>query len=110
MTLLPVFAALFVSQVAAALVYADATRRGLSQRYRTIAAAAVGLASFGGFLAAAVFGSGLLAAYYRLLNRPVIAVTPLDLVLSLLLFGLAITALAVVGYGVVSRYGPLASQ
>jgi len=108
MALLPAFVALFVSPVAAALVYADANRRNLSQQYRTIAAAAVGLASFGGFLAAAVFGSGLFSAYYRLVDRPVIAVTPLDLLLSLLLFGLAITALAVLGYGFASRYGPLA--
>jgi hypothetical protein len=108
MTLLPVVVALVVSPVAAALVYADAARRDLSQRYCTIAAFAVGLASFGGFLAAAVFGSGLFSAFYRFLNRPVIAVTPLDLLLSLLLFGLAITALAVLGYGFASRYGPLA--
>ncbi|GCF14161.1 hypothetical protein Harman_20960 [Haloarcula mannanilytica] len=108
MTLLPAFVALFVSPVAAALVYADASRRDLSQRYRTIAAAAVGVASFGGFLAAAVFGNGLFSVYYRLLDRRFIAVTPIDLLFSLLLFGLAITALAVVGYGVASRYGPLA--
>jgi len=108
MTLLPVAIALFVSPAAAALVYVDASRRALSRRYRTVAAFAVGLASFGGFLAAAVFGSGLFSAFYRLLERPVIAVTPLDLLLSLLCFGLAITALALLGYGLTSRYGPLA--
>ena len=108
MTLLPVFVALFVSPAAAALAYADAGRRDLSQRYCAVAASAVGLASFAGFLAAAVFGSGLLSAYYRLLDRPAVAVTPLDLLLSLLLFGLAVTALAVLGYGLTSRYGPLA--
>jgi hypothetical protein len=110
MTFLPVAVALFVSPAAAALVYADARRRDLSQRDCTAAASAVGLASFGGFLAASVLGSGLLSVYYRLLNQPAIAVTPLDLLLSLLLFGLAITALAVVGYGLTSRYGPLASS
>jgi len=109
MTLLPVVVALFVSPAAAALVYVDATRRDLSKRYCTVAAFAVGLASFGGFLAAAVFGSGLFSAFYRLLERPVIAVTPLDLLLSSLLFGLTGTALALLGYGVASRYGPLAS-
>jgi hypothetical protein len=108
MTLLPVFVALFVSPAAAALVYADARRRDLSHRYCTAAASAVGLASFGGFVAASVFGSGLLSSFYRLLDRPVIAVTPLDLLLSLLFFGLAITAVAVLGYGLASRYGPLA--
>ena len=108
MTLLPIVAALFVSPAVSALVYADASRRDLSRRYRTAAVSAVGLASFGGFLAASALGSGLLSASYRLLNQPVIAVTPLDLLLSLLLFGLAITALAVLGYGLTSRYGPLA--
>ena len=108
MTLLPVIIALFVSPVATALVYADASRRALSRRYCTAAASVVGLASFGGFLAASALGSGLLSASYRLLNQPVIAVTPLDLLLSLLCFGLAITALAVLGYGLTSRYGPLA--
>lgn len=105
MTLLPVFFALFVSPVAAALVYADATQQGLSRRHRTVFPAAVGLISFGGFLAAAAFGSGLFTTYYRLMDRPVV-VTPLDLLLSLLLFGLTITTLAVIGYGVSSRYGP----
>ncbi|EMA16488.1 hypothetical protein [Haloarcula marismortui] len=110
MTLLPVVAALFVSPAVTALVYVDATRRDLSKRYCTVAAFAVGLASFGGFLAASALGSGLLSASYRLLNQPVIAVTPLDLLLSLLCFGLAVTALAVLGYGLTSRYGPLASS
>ncbi|AAV47014.1 unknown [Haloarcula marismortui ATCC 43049] len=110
MTLLPVVVALFVSPAVTALVYADARRRDLSQRYCTVAAFAVGLASFGGFLAASVLGSGLFSAFYRLLNQPVIAVTPLDLLLSLLCFGLAVTALAVLGYGLTSRYGPLASS
>ncbi|KAA9399842.1 hypothetical protein Har1130_01815 [Haloarcula sp. CBA1130] len=110
MTLLPVVVALFVSPAAAALAYADARRRDLSQRYCTAAASAVGLASFGGFLAASLFGSGLFSAYYRLLDRPVIAVTPLDFLLSLLYLGLSITVLAVLGYGVASRYGPLTSS
>ncbi|MDS0219800.1 hypothetical protein NDI54_00340 [Haloarcula sp. S1AR25-5A] len=108
MTLLPVAVALFVSPAAAALVYADARRRDLSRRHCTAAASAVGLASFGGFLVAALFGTGLFSVYYRLLNRPVIVVTPLDFILSLVSFGLAVTALAVLGYGVASRYGPLA--
>ena len=108
MTFLPALVALFVSPVAVALVYADAGRRGLSRRYRTAAASAVGLASFGGFLVAAVFGSGLFSASHRLLGRPAIAVTPLDYLLSLLLFGLVGTALAVLGYGFASRFGPLA--
>ncbi|EMA10810.1 hypothetical protein SAMN05443574_10220 [Haloarcula vallismortis] len=110
MTLLPVAVALFVSPAVTALVYADARRRALSRRYCTAAASTVGIASFGGFLAATALGSDLLSAYYRLLNQPVIAVTPLDLLLSLLLFGLANTTLAVIGYGVASRYGPLASS
>ncbi|GGK55164.1 hypothetical protein [Haloarcula sebkhae] len=110
MTLLPIVVALFVSPAVTALVYADARRCDLSQRYCTAAASAVGLASFGGFLVASVLGSGLLSVYYRLLNQPVIAVTPLDLLLSLLCFGLATTALAVLGYGLTSRYGPLASS
>ncbi|AUG48369.1 hypothetical protein BVU17_12845 [Haloarcula taiwanensis] len=110
MTLLPVLAALFVSPVAVALVYADAGRRDLSSRYRAVAAATVGVASFGGFLAAAVFGSGLLSAYRRLLDQPAVAVTPLEFLLSLLLFGLVGTALAVLGYGVASRFGPLAPR
>ncbi|WP_336336661.1 hypothetical protein [Haloarcula brevis] len=110
MTLLPVLAALFVSPVAVALVYADAGRRDLSRRYRTAAAAAVGSASFGGFLVAAVYGSGLFSASHRLLGLPAVAVTPLDFLLSLLLFGLAGTALAVLGYGVASRLGPLAAS
>ncbi|MDT3433557.1 hypothetical protein [Haloarcula sp. 1CSR25-25] len=108
MTLLPVFVALFVSPAAAALVYADARRRDLSHRYCTAAASAVGLASFGGFLAASLFGSGLISTYYRLLDRPVIAFTPLDFLLSLLLAGLAVTVLAVLAYGLTSRYGPFA--
>ncbi|KAA9406108.1 hypothetical protein Har1131_04555 [Haloarcula sp. CBA1131] len=108
MTFLPVVVALFVSPSVTTLVYADARRRDLSQRYCTAAASAVGLASFGGYLAASVLGSGLLSAFYRLLDRPVIAVTPLDLLFSLLFFGLAITAVAVLGYGFASRYGPLA--
>ncbi|EMA33460.1 hypothetical protein [Haloarcula japonica] len=108
MTLLPIVAALFVSPAVAALVYADARRRDLSRRYRTAAASVVGFASFAGFLAASVLGSELFSAYYRLLNQPAIAVTPLDLLFSLLLFGFAITALAVLGYGLTSRYGPLA--
>jgi uncharacterized membrane protein len=107
MTLLPVAVALFVSPAAAALVYADARRRALSRRYGTAAASAVGLVSFGGFLVAAISGTGLLSAYYRLLKQPVIAVTPLDLVFSMFLLGLAVTALAVLGYGIGSRFGPL---
>ncbi|EMA19658.1 hypothetical protein [Haloarcula argentinensis] len=110
MALLPIVVALFVSPAVTALVYVDARRRDLSRRYCTAAASAVGLASFGGFLVASVLGSGIFSTYYRLVSQPAVAVTPLDLILSLLLFGFAITALAVLGYGLTSRYGPLASS
>lgn len=109
MTLLPLLAALFVVPVAVALVHADAARRGLPSRTRRRWCVATGLISLGGFVASAVLDGALARAYDALLGRPVVVVTPLQLLTGLVLVGLAVSALAVLTYGVASRYGRLAA-
>jgi len=108
MTLLPVLIALFITPAAAALVFADASRRGLSHRRRTVWTIGVGLVSFAGFLGAALLDAGVIATYYGLLDRQVAAVTPLELLARIVAFGVAVTVLAVLGYGLASRFGPFA--
>ncbi|MBV0903755.1 hypothetical protein [Haloarcula salina] len=106
---LPLFAALFVVPVAVALVLVDAGKRGLSRRTRRRWSGGVGVVSLGGFVASAALDGALVPAYNALLGRPVVVVTPLQLLTGLVLVGLAVSALAVLTYGVASRYGPLAA-
>jgi len=108
-TLLPLLAALFVVPVAVALVLADAGKRGLSRRTRRRWSVGVGVVSLGGFAAAAVLNGSLVSAYNALLGRPVVVVTPLQLLTGLVLVGLAVSALSVLTYGLASRFGPLAA-
>ena len=95
-----------VGLVATSLVVADTLRRDLPARTQAGWVGFVALLSIGGSIAVAVGDSTV----FRLLaasSDPVVAVTPLALLTRLVLASVALSALAVVAYGVGSRYGPL---
>ena len=97
---------LAVGVVATTVVAVDTHRRGLSTRRQ---------AGWIGFVATiSIGGSGAVAAgdavLFRLLqfgSDPLLAVTPLQLLVTVLIAGLTLSALAVLAYGFGSRYGPL---
>ena len=91
---------------ATSLVIADTIRRELPARTRGGWIGFVALVSIGGSVGVAVGDTTV----FRLIaagSDPVIAVTPLALLTRLVLASVALSALAVVAYGVGSRYGPL---
>ena len=97
---------LLVGLIATSLVVADTLRRDLPARTQAGWIGFVALVSIGGSFAVAIGDS----AVFRLMaagSDPVIAVTPLALLTSLVLASAALSTLAVLAYGVGSRYGPL---
>jgi len=97
---------LIVGLVATSLVLADTLRRDLPARTQAGWVSVVALLSIGGSIAVAAGDSTV----FRLLaagHDPVVAVTPLALLTRLVLASMALSALAVLAYGVGSRYGSL---
>jgi hypothetical protein len=98
-----------VAALAAGLVYADAAGRGLPSPARLRWALGVAAASLGGFLVAFGLEETLVRAYLALSSGPLVVTSPRQLVASLFAVGLAVSAGAVLAYGVGSRYGPFAA-
>lgn len=99
---------LAVGLLATGLVVADALRRDLPTRRTLGWTGFVALVSIGGSLTVAVADDTL----YRLWasgGDTAIVVTPVQLLTGVVVAGLAVSTLAVLTYGVGSRYGPLAA-
>lgn len=110
MALHPLLASPIVTLLAAGLVYADAGRRELPRRTRLGWTLGTALVSLGGYLAVGVFDDLLVRSYLRLLGEPLVVRSPREVLMVLLVAGLAISLTAVLGYGLGSRYGPLAAS
>lgn len=110
MALHPLVASPIVAVLAASLVYVDAGRRDLPRRTRLGWTAGVGILSLGGFLAVYLFDGVLARTYLLLGGEPFVVRSPREVVTVLFLLGLAISAAAVLAYGLGSRYGPLAAS
>ncbi|ESS09995.1 MAG: hypothetical protein A07HN63_00206 [uncultured archaeon A07HN63] len=93
--------------LATAVVVVDTHRRGLSPRVQAGWVGFVAISSIGGSVAVAVGDT----VFLRLLQlgMPLVVVTPFQLLTTVLIAGLTLSALAVLTYGVGSRYGPLAT-
>lgn len=100
---------LVVAAVATITVYADALRRDVPRRTRHLWAGSVGFVSSGAFVGLCAFGEVLYRAYLGLMGTPKVVHSPRGLVTGLLVGGLAVSSVAVLAYGVGSRYGPLES-
>jgi len=99
---------LAVGLVATTVVAVDTHRRGLSTRMQAGWIGFVAVSSIGGSVAVAAGDAGLL----RLLQfgrDPMLVVTPVQLLATVLIAGVTLSALAVLAYGFGSRYGPLAA-
>ena len=97
---------LAVGLVATTVVAVDTYRRGLSTRMQAGWIGFVAVSSIGGSVAVAAGDAGLL----RLLQfgrDPMLVVTPVQLLATVLIAGVTLSALAVLAYGFGSRYGPL---
>lgn len=69
-----------------------------------------GLVSLGGFLGAFVFDRVLSRAYFLVLERQVVVHSPRELLMGLFIVGLSVSAIAVLIYGIGSRFGPLKTR
>ena len=99
---------LTVGLLATILVAVDALRRGLSRRTQAGRLGFVAAVSIGGSLTVALADDALFRLWTTG-NDPVIAVTPLQLLTGVVIAGLTLSTVAVLTYGVGSRYGPLAA-
>jgi hypothetical protein len=106
MRLHPFWIAPFAALLAAGLVAVDATRFGLDARRRLYWAVGVGLVSASGFLGAFLVLPEAYQFYHRLTGQPVVVRTPYEVVLNGVLVGLAVTALAMLAYGIGTRGRP----
>ncbi|TQQ83587.1 hypothetical protein EGH24_01995 [Halonotius terrestris] len=99
---------LVIGLLATVLVFTDTLRRDLSPRTQAGWTGFVAAISIGGSLAVAIGDDAL----YRLVMRgsdPALVVTPLAFIAGVIIAGLTLSALAVLTYGVGSRYGPFAA-
>jgi hypothetical protein len=87
--------------LAAGLVYADARRRGVGRRF--LWSVAVGAVSAAGFIGALAFDGPLFRASAAFTGGPPVVGSPRGLLAGLAAVGLAVTAAAVLAYGVGSR-------
>lgn len=98
-----------VALLAGIVVYADAAGRDMTPGVRLGWSAGVAVASLTGFLAAFGLDGVFLRGYVVLADGPVVVTHPRQLVASLFVVGLAVTAGSVLAYGVGTRWGPLAT-
>lgn len=100
-----------IALLSTGLVYADAARRNLDASTRLGWSALVAVVSGGGFLAVSRGAGWWYPILYRLLTGDDVVLTPTPWTISALIVGggLAIAAIAVLGYGFGSRYGPVGS-
>ncbi|SFF98663.1 hypothetical protein SAMN04488063_1036 [Halopelagius inordinatus] len=110
MLLIALPAGLVVGAVAAAAVYADATRRGLSTVTRLSWAGGAALVSLVGFLVPALFSDAFYRAYFVGVKASAVAVSPHEALAVSLAFGVVVSVLFVLLYGFGSRYGPVAGE
>mgnify|MGYP000181983900 CR=1 FL=1 len=99
---------LLVGLIATGLVVADTVRRGLPARTQAGWIGFVALVSIGGSLAAPLIDS----VFYRLalaVEPTAVTVTPLQMFATRIGLRLTLSAVAVLAYGVGSRYGPFKS-
>ncbi|ERH07184.1 MAG: hypothetical protein J07HN4v3_02821 [Halonotius sp. J07HN4] len=99
---------LAVGLLATILVFTDTLRRDLPPRTQVGWIGFVAAVSIGGSLTVAL-ADDVLFQLWTAGSDPVIAVTPLQLLTGVVIAGLALSTLAVLTYGVGSRYGPLAA-
>lgn len=98
-----------VAALAAGLVYADAAGRDIASAARLRWTLGVAAASLGGFLVTFGLDGVLIRAYLTLSSGPLVVTSPRQLIASLFVVGLTVSAGAVLAYGIGSRYGPLAA-
>ena len=96
---------LVVPVLAAGLVYADASRRGLSTRRRLLWTVGVAVVSYAGFLGAYSSDGWLFRAYAGLTGSPLVVASPRELLALVAVAGLAVSAASVLAYGFASRVG-----
>lgn len=112
MLLFGLLLALPVTAVAATVVYRDATRRDLPRTSRLRWTAGVAAASAAGFAFAFGFESWVVRTLLASAPSPsgvVVVTSPMQALTTLFAVGLAVSAAAVLAYGVGSRYGPFAA-
>lgn len=97
----------FVAPVVSAVVYADASRRGLSRQERLLWATIVGVGSFGGFSLPYLFEDVLHRVYLHGIKSAPVVTSPREILALHLTVGAAISVCSVVMYGFVIRYGLL---
>ncbi|WP_254533897.1 hypothetical protein [Natrinema gelatinilyticum] len=114
MYLHPLLVSPLVTFLVMGIVYTDTKRRALELRTRLLWTIGVGLVSLGGFLGAFVFDSVLSRAYFRayvlILGRPVVVQSPREFLLIPFMVGTTVSAIAVLVYGIRSRFAPLKTR
>ncbi len=96
-----VFVAVFVvAPVFSALVYMDATRRGLSEQKRLLWTFSVGILSFCGFLLPHRFETTVNLVYYQGIKPEPVAVSPYETLVLHLTVGVVISLISVLLYWV----------
>ena len=96
-----------VALLAAAAVYADATRRLLSRRARLLWTLIVGFGGVCGFLVPYLFAGAFHRLYLRDLKPAPVAVSPFEILALHLAVGTAVCVGLSLVYGVGSRHGAL---
>ncbi|WP_313695142.1 hypothetical protein [Halorarum halobium] len=110
MSLHPLVVAPPVVLLAMGVTYADGTRRSLTVPARLRWTLGIGCVSIGGFLAAFAFDGVVFRLYSVAVGRQFIVQSPRELLTILFSIGLVISTVAVLLYGVASRFGPLESE
>ncbi|AZH24998.1 hypothetical protein [Haloplanus aerogenes] len=90
----------FVAPLVAGLVYLDATRRNFSRSVRLRWTVGVALVSVGGFLLPLFVGDALVRAYLLWTKPAPVVTSPLERLGLHAAVGLAVTGVALVGYGI----------
>lgn len=101
MSALALLAGVAFAPLAAAVVYADATRRALPARRRAAWALFVGVGGLVGFAVPAVFGSALARLYLRAAGSPLVVTAPYELLALRLAVGGVLAAVPLAAYGLV---------
>lgn len=110
MYLHPLLVSPLVTLLVMGIVYTDTKRRALTLRTRVQWTVGVGFVSFGGYLGAYAFDDVLSRAYSLIFGGPVVVHSPREFLTGLFTVGLMVSVLAVLTYGIGSRFGPLKTQ
>ena len=103
MALNPVIYTVPLALLAMGIVYADASRRSIRLRARLTWTFAVGVLSLAGYVGVFAYDSLLFRTYMQLLGNPLIARSPREVLLWLLVTGVVISGVGVGIYIVGSR-------